>query len=372
MTKTVAFVANSSWALFNYRLKLMSLLRSLGFKVIAVAPLDEYSQRLIDEGFEHFPIPMKGDSVNPVNELASFVGLLTAYRQLKPDFALQFSIKPNVYGSLIAPFFGIKCINNIAGLGTLFEKRNFKYFVGKFLYLISQRFSKWVFFQNNEDHHLFVSNYLVSKHTCSILPGSGVDLERFKPCNFEKKDSGKLKFLLLGRMLWSKGIQEFVDAAAIIKEDFPNIEFSLLGFMDCENPSAVPQAKIDEWEHSGLVQYLGVSDDVQSIISQYDCVVLPSYYREGTPRSLLESAAMSKPIITTDNVGCRDVVDDGQNGFICAIQSSKDLVRAMLAFIELSPNQRRKMGEMSRLKMEREYSEQIIFDKYLDVINHFD
>jgi glycosyltransferase involved in cell wall biosynthesis len=185
----------------------------------------------------------------------------------------------------------------------------------------------------------------------------------------KRTNNNKIVFLLIARMLWDKGVGEYVEAAKIIKKKYDNVEFQLLGFLDVENKSAISREQMDIWVEEGCVNYLGTTDDVRNYIAKSDCIVLPSFYREGTPRTLLESASMAKPIITTDNVGCRDVVDDGINGYICKPRNSGDLAVKIEKFIALSKDKVSDMGKNGRDKMLKEFDECIVIDKYLHNIN---
>jgi glycosyltransferase involved in cell wall biosynthesis len=193
-----------------------------------------------------------------------------------------------------------------------------------------------------------------------------VDLVRFAPV-VVGGDAGGFRFLLIARMLWDKGVGEYVEAARLIRERWPQPECCLLGFVDAQNPSAITGAQLQTWVDQGVVKYLGVSDDVRAEIANADCVVLPSY-REGTPRTLLEAAAMGKPIVTTDAVGCREVVDDGVNGYLCKLRDAGDLAAKMEQMLGLTAAQRAEMGRLGREKMVREFDEQIVIGKYLAAI----
>ena len=239
--------------------------------------------------------------------------------------------------------------------------------IAKWLYKYSQSKASKIFFQNSDDFEMFICEKLVDKQKCDILPGSGVDTEKFKPLNLEKKDN-IFRFLLVARMLWDKGIGEYVEAAKIVKQKYSDVEFQLLGFLDVANKTAISKKQMQKWVDSGIVNYLGVSDNVKEQIAQSDCIVLPSFYREGTPRVLLESASMAKPIITTDSVGCRNVVDDGINGFLCKVKNSQDLANKMEMMINLSEDERRVMGKAGREKMIKEFDEKIVIEKYLNAI----
>ena len=199
------------------------------------------------------------------------------------------------------------------------------------------------------------------------VPGSGVDLVKFAFTPSRASDY-EYKFLLIARMLWDKGVGEYVTAARIVKSSHPRAKFYLLGFLDVQNPAAISRDQVKEWVSEGVVEYLGKSQDVRSFILEADCVVLPSY-REGTPRALLEASAMGRPIITTDAVGCRETVVDGENGFICKTGDSEDLAQKMAVMLELTPDEMLEMGAKGREKMEREYDEQFVIDKYLNAIS---
>ncbi|EFU70158.1 group 1 glycosyl transferase [Aliarcobacter butzleri JV22] len=201
------------------------------------------------------------------------------------------------------------------------------------------------------------------------MPGSGVDTDKFSPIIYNKKDN-IFRFLVIARVLWDKGIAEYVKAAEELKNKYQNIEFQILGSLDAVNKTAVPKEIVDNWVDKKIINYLGTTDNVQDIIKQADCVVLPSY-REGTPRTLLESASMAKPIITTNAVGCKDVVDDNINGFLCDVKSIESLKNAMEKMFLLDKNQRDKMGIFGRKKILKEYDEKIVINKYLFEISQF-
>ena len=366
MKKKIAIVSNLSWNLYNFRLSLMFAMRDAGYEVIAIAPYDRYSQKIIDAGFEFHDIKMNAQGINPLEDLRTTYAFYKLFKKISPDVLCQYTIKPNIYGSLVASVLNIKMINNIAGLGTLFIKESAVTKIAKILYKVSQHKVDRVFFQNRDDLDFFTSKGIVRAEKCDVLPGSGVDINRFKP--HYKEESQNIRFLLIARMIWEKGIGEYVKAAREIRKTHPNVEFCLLGFLDVQNPGAITKNEMDEWVKEGVINYLGVSDKVDEVIQSADCVVLPSYYREGTPKTLLESGSSGKPLITTDNVGCRDVVDHGVNGFICEPRSWEDLKLKIEMFLELGHEERLEMGKRSREKMTREFDEKIVINKYLDVL----
>ena len=361
----IAIVSNTSWSIYNFRLNLARILKQNAYEVVLIAPYDEYSERLGEE-FECHDIYMNNKGTNPMEDLKTTFEFYKLYKNIKPDVALHFTIKPNIYGNIACNLLGIKMINNISGLGTVFIKESVVTKIVKQLYKYSLSKSSKVFFQNSDDRNLFIDNGLVLKDKGDLLPGSGIDTQKFKPIQIEKKDN-IFRFLLIARMLWDKGVGEYVEAAKIIKQKYKNVEFLLLGALGVDNPTAISKETIQKWETEGIIKYLGTTDDVKVEIAKADCIVLPSY-REGTSRVLLESAAMLKPIITTNVPGCKEVVDDGVNGLLCEVRNSKDLANKMEMMLNLSDDERIEMGRKGRQKIISEFDEKIVINKYLETI----
>ena len=360
---------NTAWNLFNFRAGLIRALVDKGYEVVAVAPPDEYVARVKALGCRFVPLPMDNKGTHPGRDLLLLWRFYRLLRRERPAVYLGYTVKPNIYGSLVARALGIPVINNIAGLGAAFIHESWLTKIVRRLYRFALSGSNKVFFQNEDDRKLFIDSRLVAVDKSDRLPGSGIDLQRFAfvPRVVSYEDP-VLRFLLIARLLWDKGIGEYVAAAQVIKKRYPHAIFDLLGFVDGSSPAAVTRAQLDSWQAEGVISYLGKSDQVADVIAACDCVVLPSYYREGVPRTLLEAAAVGRPIITTDTVGCRDVVDDGVNGFLCQVRDLADLVAAMEKMIVLSPDQRAAMGRRGREKMEREFDEQIVINKYLEAL----
>lgn len=362
----VVIALNAAWNLVNFRAGLIRGLIAAGHEVVAVAPPDKYVPRLAELGCRYVPLPMDNKGTHPGRDLLLFWRFLQLLYREKPAVYLGYTVKPNIYGSLAAHILRIPVINNVAGLGTVFIRTGWLTRLVRGLYRLALLRSAKVFFQNEEDRALFVSQKLVSAAVTDRLPGSGIDLDRFIPVPLPDKEP--LRFLLIARMLWDKGVGEFVEAARILKNQGINAEFCLLGFLDVQNPTAISRQQMDEWIKERTICYLGVSDNVAEEIALADCIVLPSYYREGTPHTLLEAAAMARPIVTTDSVGCRDVVDDGVNGYLCKPRDAIDLARKIAWVAALSHAERAAMGQRGREKMEREFDEQIVVNKYLQAI----
>ena len=368
MKKKIAIVVNSSWHAWNMRFNLAFAIQKCGYKVIFITPEDKYSQK-IKKFFNFKEIKLNARTINPIDDLLLLLRFVKIYKNLNPDVILHYTIKPNIYGTLAAKILKIPVINNINGLGTIFIKESFLSKIVKILYKISLKNADKIFFQNKSDFKIFVNAKIVKKDKSEVLPGSGVDTKKFKP--MEKEISKKFIFLLVSRMLWPKGIQEFIDAAKIVNKKHKSIEFHLLGHLDVESPMSVSKKQMNSLVNGEYIKYLGSSDDVRQQISQSDCVILPSYYREGVPRVLLESASMAKPIITTFNAGCEDVVDNGINGYLCRIKDPIDLADKMIKIFNLSEDQRLNMGKLGRKKILNEFDESIVINKYLDLIKDF-
>lgn len=365
----IVICVNTAWNLMNFRAGLIRALVSAGYEVVAVAPDDKYAAGLQALGCRFVPFHMENGGTNPLKDALLLWRFTRLFARERPDVYLGYTVKPNVYGSLAAHMLGIPVINNIAGLGAVFIKDGWLVWVVRRLYRAALRRSAKVFFQNRDDQQLFIGGGLVQSDVTELLPGSGIDLDHFVPNPKSTSNGGnsKFRFLLIARMLRDKGVGEYVDAARLVRKQFPQVECCLLGPLDVQNPAAVSRAEMDAWVASGDVNYLGVSDDVRTEIADADCVVLPSY-REGTSRTLLEAAAMARPIITTDAVGCREVVRDSVNGYLCNVRDAADLAQKMEKMLSLSSEQRVEMGRRGRQKVESEFDEQIVVGKYLRAI----
>lgn len=363
----IMIALNTAWNLVNFRGSLIRALVAEGYEVVAVAPMDEYAERLTELGCRFVALPMDNKGTHPGRDLLLFLRFIKLLCLERPNVYLGYTVKPNIYGSLAAHTLGIMVINNVAGLGAVFIHDSWLTKLVRLLYKIALSRSNHVFFQNDEDMRQFVEQGLVAKDKVSRLPGSGIDLSTFGYAPMLPSENRSFRFLLVARLLWDKGVGEYVEAARMVRQKYPTAKFQLLGFLDVKNPTAVSSAQMDRWVDEGVVEYLGVADDVKPYLAAADCVVLPSY-REGVPRSLLEAAAIGRPIVTTDAVGCRDAVEDGVNGLLCRVGDAGDLADKLLRMIEMSPEECVLMGLAGRRKMEREFDEKIVIDRYLRVI----
>lgn len=363
--RTIVLSANSDWNIANFRRGLIGALKDEGYEPVVIAPQDPSADtRMRELSVQRIPIKIERSGVNPWTDLKLLRLYRELLRRLRPAAYLGYTIKPNIYGSMAAGALGIPAIPNVSGLGTAFMRNGPLQQVVTRLYRVGFRRAPVVFFQNSEDRELFVSRRMVRDDQARVLPGSGVDLERFTPA---PQPAGPPMFLLVGRLLRDKGVCEFVEAARSLHTALPGARFQLLGPVDEGNRTAVRHAELNRWVAEGIIEYLGTTNDVRPYIAAATAVVLPSY-REGLPRSLLEGAAMGRPLIATDVPGCRQVIEDGVNGYLCAVGDHRSLALAMARLARLTPDQRSAMGQAARNKVQEQFNEQYVIQAYLDVL----
>ena len=362
----IVFSGNTSWSMYNFRIGLVKKFLESGYDVCIVAPEDDYTQKINDAGIPFVGIKnLKRAGTNPVEDYMLYKEYKRVYSKLKPDFVFHYTIKPNNYGTLACKKLHIPCISITTGLGNAFSKGGLLMNFVKFLYKFSSAYAKVVWFLNTDDKELFVKNKIIPEDKSFILPGEGINLNFFKS-DIPVHKNGVTTFLLVGRMLYDKGVKVFVEASDILLKKGYSISSLLLGQIDLENPEAISSDTLSKWQKDGLVKYLGPTADVKPFIENADCVVLPSYYKEGIPRVLLEAACMERPIITTENPGCRDIVDDGINGYLCEIKNPKALAEKMEQLVHLSTMQRVNMGKAGRQKMQGKFDETHVINLYLE------
>jgi glycosyltransferase involved in cell wall biosynthesis len=319
-------------------------------------------------GVEHVPIAIKASSLSPIDGVRLSYRYASILKQHQPDLYLSYTPMPNVFGSFAAHALSIPVINNIAGLGRAFLKAGVLSFIVGRLFKLALFRSRVVFFQNSQDQDHFLARGYVRAEQVRLLPGSGVDLSHFTPAERSSADAGEaITFLLVARLLRAKGIAEFAEAARILRRTNPKLRFRLVG-IEQSGPDAVSKATLASWAEECVLEHLPPTDDVRTVISQADCVVLPSRYPEGTPRVLLEASAMGKPLIATDIPGCREVVLDGTTGFLCGNGDAASLVGAMQRMLSLTPSQRAAMGCAARAHVEANYDEKLVINAYLAAI----
>ncbi len=365
--KKILFIDNTAHHLFG-QLHLMNAFKVNGYSVEVVVPNDDnYYQQISELGFKCHSITIDGKGINPVADFKLIKQLKYYFHVIKPDVICSFTIKPNLYASIAARSLKIPVIAGVTGLGTAFLKQNLLNYLVVKLYKFAFREIGCVFFQNQDDKLTFDSLGITEYARYSItLPGDGVDLNKFAYSKISlNKDT---TFLYSGRLLADKGLYELVEAFKKVKFIYPNISLVLIGNYFLANPSAISKTTVDEWTKDGTIKYLGMVDNVSEIVKECDCVVLPSY-REGMPRSLLEASSMGRPIITVDSIGCKDVVEDGVTGYMAKVRDVDSLAKAMIKFIELPFDKKVEMGLNGRRKMEQEFDQKIVINKYLEVAN---
>jgi len=364
----IAVIANSAWYLYNFRRNLLLALAAAGHEAIAISPVDDYARRLQEDGFVHHPLKLTAAGANPLRELSVLMQLRQLLKAQAVNVAFTYTPKVNIYTGLAARGLKFTHVPNVSGLGRVFIRPSPLTPIVRTLYRLAFSRASRVVFQNEDDREMFILNGLARRESTLRVPGSGVDMARFRPAPFEAA-TPEVTFLLVARVLWDKGVGEFVEAARALRKDHPEARFQLLGSSTSDNPAAVPAQTLRSWQDEGLLTHVDHVDDVRPFISRSQCVVLPSY-REGVPRSLLEAAAMGRPLIATDAPGCRDTVDEGVNGFLCEPASAKSLEAAMRRFLALSPQQREAMGARGREKMERQFDEGKVLSTYLELLDH--
>lgn len=361
----VLLVSNTAWNLAHFRRPLIEALVADGRTVIAAAAPDGSEERLTALGVRFVPLAIRAGGLSPLADLSLLLALARLIRRERPADVLTFTVKPNVYGPLAARAAGVPCIPTISGLGSALIGGGLLGALVAGLFRASLAGVPCAVFQNADDRDLFVAKGLVAADRTAIVPGSGVDLARFRPAPLPA--GGPFTFLMIGRLLRDKGVVEYAEAARLLRAHGHQVRLRLLGALGVDNPSAVPEADIARYVADGLFEHLPQTDDVRSAIAAAHAVVLPSY-REGLPMSLLEASAMARPLVATDVAGCRDVVIDGETGFLCAPHDAAALADAMERMLALDPARRAAMGAAARDRVERHFARDVVVAAYRRIL----
>ncbi|MDZ4159833.1 MAG: glycosyltransferase family 4 protein [Anaerolineaceae bacterium] len=358
--------ANTAWYLYNFRLALAQALRARGYEVVLVSPPGEHSARLEAHGFRWLPFPLSRKGVNPLRELLTIYRLWKLYRSEKPDVVHHFTIKCVLYGSLAARLAGVKgVINAVTGLGYVFISTNYKtlplQWVTRVFYMLALQNSQ-VVFQNPDDKDGFIREGLVSIERTFLIRGSGVDINRFFPSP-EPEDTPVV--ILPARLLWDKGVGDFVEAARLLLSKGIQARFVLVGDPDPENPSTVPLAVVEKWRQEGVIEWWRWQEDMPAVYAQANIVCFPSH-REGLPKSLIEAAACGRAIVAADVPGSREVVRNGENGFLVPVSDVQELA-AKLWLLLLDPSLRLTMGKNGRRLIEENFASDLIIDQTIAI-----
>ena len=369
--KRIIIVANTTWNIYNFRLNIIRKLLSEGHDVIVIAPVDKfifYTETLPQ--VHHVPVHhLMRDSVNPIQDLKLFFELLRLYKQYKPDLILHYTVKPNIWGGFAAKLLGIPSVAVVTGLGYSLIHEGWINFMTSFLYKFSLPLHRKVIFENIDDKALFEKEGLVKPAKTMAIKGCGVDTTFFSP-NGDLRSQDTITFTFIGRLLYDKGVVEFIKAAEIVKQQNKNVQFWLIGEIDKENPSSVRNEDLMKWIRDPIIHYHGATENIRKYIEKSDCIVLPSY-REGMPKVIMESMAMERAVITTDTAGCRETVDENINGYLVPVKDSAALAKAMLRFISLDKKEQTQMGKAGRMKVLKEFDDRIIADNLYASIEDF-
>ena len=367
--RTVAVCVNSAWNVLNFRRGLVRDLVSNGFRVVVLAPLDQSREPFEQLGCEVTHIDLDRGSLSPLHDLRVLLQIRRELKRLRPIVMLGFTIKPNVYGSLAARSLGIPVINNVAGLGTMFLRGRLAAALARLFYWSAFRKSYVVFFQNPDDHDMFIRRGIVRSEQARLLPGSGIDLARFMPDALPGADERQpVVFLMIARLLRDKGVAEYIGAARHLRKSNANARFVLVGGHDLKNSAAISTAVLNNAISEAAIEYVGQIADVRKEIAKADCIVLPSY-REGLPRTLLEGAAMGRPLVATDVPGCREVVRDETTGILCRPRDPKSLATALKRMIDAGALERQRMGSNARRMVENQFDERFVASAYREALN---
>lgn len=354
----VLFLVNHEITVYYFRLELVERLLADGHQVLISSPSGELMEKLKAMGCEHHPINVERHGTNPFRDLMLIREYKRLLKKTKPDIVFTYTIKPNIYGAIACRSRNVPCVANITGLGTAIEYPGLVQKIGVMLYRYAFTKVKRVFFQNEENRRFFAERK-IALDAHALLPGSGVNLKRYAPLPYPSDET--VEFVFISRIMKEKGIEEYLAAAEYFRAKYPQTRFHVCGFCEQEY-----EERLKELTEKGTVEYHGVVRDVPAVLARTHCTIHPSFYPEGLSNVLLESSACARPIVTTDRSGCREVIDDGVNGFIVKQKDANDLIEKIERFMSLTWEERRDMGLAGRAKVEREFDRQIVVEKYLE------
>lgn len=352
--------------MIKFRYGLLKYLLREGYELYVVAPYDDFVEELKQLGCIHIDIKVNRKGINPVEDLKLMINLVKIYKKIKPDIIFNYSIKPIIYGSVAAKIANKKSVAVNIGLGYTFINKSIISKISHLMYRFALSFPSSVWFINEDDREEFIVKKLVNEKKTLVLPSEGINIDYFSAKRIEQEDE-KIVFLLIARILWDKGIKEYYEAAKMIKAKYTHVEFQLLGNIDLENPKGIELAIVKSWHESGIINYLGYARDVRSYIDKASCIVLPSY-REGKGMTLIEAGSMSKPLIATNVAGCRDIVKDGFNGYLCDVKSSDSLRESMEKMMSISFEDRKRLGLNSQKFVAENFDEKKVIKIYDDYL----
>ena len=365
----IAVVTNIAWNIYNFRRDLIVAIKEAGYEPVLMAAYDKYAEKLKEEGWEFVPLKnLQRTGINPIKDLKLLFDFIRIYKTHSIKCALHYTAKPLVYASLSASILKIPYLPTITGLAGPFSgDRSIICKIVTQLYKLSLHKSYKVIFQNNEDCKFFLDKKITELKRSIVVNGSGINLDNFCSELYELPPKDKIVFLMFARLSKAKGVEYYVNAAREVKKKFPHVVFKLAGPFDSDK-LAIGRKEVEKWQQEGVIEYIGVSDAIQKEICKAHVIVYPSYYMEGIPKSLIESAAMSRPIITTNHVGCREVVQHGVNGFLVPIKNTQALAEACERFIGMSEEEREQFGKASQKIAFERFDGRKINREYLGLI----
>lgn len=358
--KKILIVGNNDGGLYLFRAELVEKLISDLFEVHFTVPYGDKVPILIEKGASYHEIDVDRRGMNLLKDLLLLKNYKKLFSEIKPDIVLSYTVKPNIYGGLIARYLKIPFIATITGLGTALQGEGIICKIIKALYKQGLKKSSYVFFQNTQNLKFFLTNRIIPLQKSKLVNGSGVNTEKYLP---QRKEHDGVNFLFISRIMREKGVIEYLEAASMLKPKYQNINFQIVGYYDEEDI----KKRVDEAERQGLIQYLGTSSDTRKEMAQADCIVLPSYH-EGMSNVLLEGASFGLPLITTDINGCKEAVIDGKTGYLCKPKDTNSLVYAIEKFLHLTEEERQAMGVQGREKMQNEFDRDLVVKEYVNAI----
>lgn len=360
MKKILFLINHDIWA-YNLRFELVEALRKQGHTVIISCPNGEKIKEFLKIGCEYVETNLSRHGENPIEDFCLFVNYYKIIKKLKPDIVFTYTIKPNIYGGMACRLLKVPYAANITGLGSAVENGGALQKLTVSLYKIAMKKAKCIFFQNAENMKFLKDKKVVKGHHV-LLPGSGVNLT--KHSYTEYPSDGKTEFVFVSRIMKEKGIDQYLAAAETIKKNYPDTVFHICGA--CEE---MYEERLQQLHQSGIVVYHGLVSDIRTILKEVHCLVHPTYYPEGMSNVLLEASASGRPIITTDRSGCREIIDDGKNGYIVEQKNSEDLIGKIEKFVQLPYEEKKQMGINGRKKVEREFDRNIVVNAYLNELD---
>ncbi len=366
--RKIVVMENGLISTYTVREGLMQELLNQDFEVYILTHTNQFKEEVENMGLK--VIDVGSGNTSPLKIFTYIRKVYRCMKQIKPDICLTFSVRPAIWGNLVARALRIPVITNISGIGPLFSSKNIAYRFIRIIYPFALRKTRRVFFQNEEDRNIFISHKFVASHKTGRIAGSGVDSQKFFPIEPSANVDDSFSFLYIGRLIRDKGILEFVEAAKRVKARHPQVIFKVIGPLWKQNlkSNLLTEDIINQWISEGTIQYLGEKKDVRDDIANSDCVVLPSY-REGISNVLLESSAMERPCIASDVTGCREIIDHEITGLLCNVKDAEDLANKMERMYYLNPFQREEMGKKAREKVIREFDKKIVIAQYIEEIN---